>query len=85
MQKSGLHDMKHHPGGSLKISMLFIGRCTIYLANLVPSSQYNVPFLALCNYIFWGVFDIFKYPRRQLITSSLGLFPIWRKKPWGRG
>ena len=36
------------------------------MANLVP----RVLSLALCNTIFSGVVDIFKYPRLQLIVNE---------------
>ena len=60
--------MKHHPDGSLKIIFVIFPIWLIYQlvhdipsdrgrANLVPS----VLFLTLCNTIFSGVVDIFKY------------------------
>ena len=88
MQKSGLHDMKHHPGGSLKIIMLFSSQVSEQLTSFPVSSVLS---LALCNYmhIFSGVVDIpapsADNKRGGKPTSAPGLFPIGRIKSWGRG
>ena len=39
MQKSGLHDMKHHPDCSLKIIMLFIALVRIYRPVPAPAAD----------------------------------------------
>ena len=88
MLKSGLHDMKHHPDGSLKIIMLFSAQVSEQLTSFPVSSVLS---LALCNYmhIFSGVVDIpapsADNKRGGKPTSSPGLFPICRKKSWRRG
>ena len=98
MQKSGLHDMKHHPDGSSKIIMLFSALVRIYRPVHDIRSKLRSQFPVQCSFsyimqlYFFGCFWHFQIPAPAADnklggkpTSSLGLFPIWREKPWGQG